>query len=308
MSISPGAYSPAPSPQPQSSPLASVPVAPAPSGGKAVPILIGVVIALAVATGYLFYQVNQVKSDFVKRNEALAAEVEKLQETSSISAQSQRRKEQELKDQLETARRQAKMAVGEAKTEALKKVEETKQELEAAQAAAQKQVESHIDAVKADVDTTNTKVAAVNTDVTNVKSDLGNTKSQLEKTIADLKRVNGDVDGHGVLIATNQKELSALRALGERNYVEFDIRKSKQSQKVGDIQLRLEKADPKHNRYTIELTADDKTTQKKDRTVNEPLQFMTSKAKQPYEIVVNDVKKDQITGYLSIPKVLNARQ
>jgi len=307
MSISPGAYSPAPSSQPQS-PLASVPVAPAPSGGKAVPILIGVVIALAVATGYLFYQVNQVKTDFAKRNEALSAEVDKLQEVNSISAQSQRRREQELKDQLETARRQAKMAVGEAKTEALKKVEETKQELEAAQAAAQKQVESHIDAVKADVDTTNTKVAAVNTDVTTVKTDLGATKSQLEKTIADLKRVNGDVDGHGVLIATNQKELSALRALGERNYVEFDIRKSKQPQKVGDIQLRLEKADAKHNRYTIELTADDKTTQKKDRTVNEPLQFITSKSKQPYEIVVNDVKKDQITGYLSIPKVLNARQ
>jgi len=308
MSISPGAYTPAPSSQPHSSPMAPVHVAAAPSGSKAVPVLIGVVIALAVATGYLFYQVNQVKSDFGKRNEALAAEVEKLQETSSISVQSQRRKEQELRDQLETARRQAKMAVGEAKTEALKKVEETKQELEAAQAAAQKQVESHINAVKADVDTTNTKVAAVNTDVTNVKSDLGNTKSQLEKTIANLNRVNGDVDGHGVLIATNQKELAALRALGERNYVEFDIRKSKQPQKVGDIQLRLEKADAKHNRYTIELTADDKTTQKKDRTVNEPLQFITSKSKQPYEIVVNDVKKDQITGYLSIPKVLNARQ
>ena len=133
------------------------------------------------------------------------------------------------------------------------------------------------------------------------------TKSQLEKTVADLKRATGEIDGHSVLIATNDRELKALQALGERNYVQFTIQKSKKSQRVGDVSIRLEKADPKHNRYSIELTADDKTTQKKDRTINEPLQFMTSKAKQPYEIVVNDVKKDEIVGYLSIPKVLTGR-
>ena len=115
--------------------------------------------------------------------------------------------------------------------------------------------------------------------------------------------------GHSVLIATNGKELAALQALGERNYVQFTIQKSKskQPQKVGDVGILLKNADPKKNRFTIELTADDKTTEKRDRGVNEPLQFMTSKAKQPYELVVNDVKKDTIVGYLSIPKVLNTR-
>jgi hypothetical protein len=71
--------------------------------------------------------------------------------------------------------------------------------------------------------------------------------------------------------------------------------------------VRLEKADPKHNRYSIQLTADDKVTEKRDKTVNEPIVFVTSKSKQPYEIVVNDIKKDAIAGYLSIPKVLIAR-
>ena len=69
----------------------------------------------------------------------------------------------------------------------------------------------------------------------------------------------------------------------------------------------LKKADPKKNRYTIELTADDKVVEKKDRTINEPLQFLVAKARQPYEIVVNDIKKDQIVGYLAIPKVQAAR-
>ncbi len=308
MSISPSAapnYGPTPTPQAPAPALA--PAAPSGGAGIKIPVLFGLVIALVAANIYLFYQLNQVKSDFTKKNDALAAELDKVKEASSITALSSRRTVQELRDQLETARRQANLAVGAARTEALRKVDETSQRLEAAQAASQKQVESHISEVKAVADTATQKVDAVNGEVTTVKSDLGATKSELEKTIADLKRTAGDVDGHSVLIATNGKELAALRALGERNYVEFTIKKAKTPQKVGDVQLRLEKADPKHNRYTIQLTADDKMTEKKDRNVNEPLQFYTSKAKQPYEIVVNDVKKDQIAGYLSIPKVLNGR-
>lgn len=305
MSISPGPFAP----ESASAPHPKAFTAPEPSGGtgKKIPVLFGFVIALLAANVYLFYQVNQVKTDLTKKNDALAAELDKIKETSSINAQSSHRVVQALRDQLETERRQARMAVGEAKTEALKKVAETEQRLSAEQAAAQKQVESHISEVRQSADSANTKAAELNTEVTSVKGDLGTTKSQLEKTIADLKRTNGDLDGHSVLIATNGKELAALRALGERNYVEFNIAKAKQAQKVGDVLVRLEKADPKHNRYSIELTADDKKVEKKDRTVNEPLQFLTSKSKQPYEIVVNDVKKDHIAGYLSIPKVLNGR-
>ena len=308
MSISPSAAPQPQYPPPPSSPSYQPPPAqPSGSTGIKIPVLFGAVIALVAANGYLFYQLNQVKTDFTKKNDALAAELDKVKESSSITALSSRRTVQELRDELETARRQAKMAVGEARTDALKKVDETRQRLEAAQVAAQKQAEAHIAEVKEVADTANTKVGEVGTEVTSVKTDLGATKSQLEKTIADLKHTVGDVDGHSVLIATNAKELSALRALGERNFVEFNIKKSKQPQKVGDVQVRLEKADPKHNRYTIQLTADDKVTEKKDRNINEPLQFYTSKARQPYEIVVNDVKKDQIAGYLSIPKVLAGR-
>ena len=105
------------------------------------------------------------------------------------------------------------------------------------------------------------------------------------------------------LIATNAKELSALRELGERNYVEFKITKSKAPQKVGDVSVLLKSVDIKKNKYTIELIADDKSTEKKDRSLNEPVQFLMAKARQPYELVVNDIKKDLIAGYVSVPKV-----
>ena len=266
--------------------------------------MFGIVVLLIAANVYWYMQLDKVKKELATASDAAQSRLDKLEEATSLSNKSNRRTVDQLRDQLERARRQASLAAGEAKDEALKKVEETRTELEAAQERAKQQLSSDISKVKESADS---QFSQVGTEVTSVKGDVASTKSQLEKTVADLKRATGEIDGHSVLIATNGKELAALQALGERNYIQFTIPKAKLPQKVGDIAILLKRTDPKKNRYTIELTADDKTVEKRDRVVNEPLQFMTSKAKQPYEIVVNDVKKDTIVGYVSVPKVLNTR-
>jgi len=270
-------------------------------------LLIAALVVLAGANVYLYTQINQLKADLAKNSDATQARIDKLDEASALTARANQQKVDELKGQLERARRQANLAAGDAKEEALKKVEEAKAQLQAAQQQAQQQLSSDISKVREQTDTVNSRVSQVSTDVTGVKGDVATTRSQLEKTVADLKRATGDIDGHSVLIATNGKELAALKALGERNFIEFNIKKAKTPQRVGDISILLKNADLKKNRYTIELTADDKTSEKRDRTINEPVQFLTSKAKQPYELVVNDIKKDTIIGYLSIPKVQNVR-
>ena len=302
----PAAGAPPPFSQP---PYYQAPAPPAPSGGSNLKtsILFGAVIALLAACVYLYFQLDGLKKEMVKSNDALASRLDKMEETSSVTTRSHRKTVEELRDQLERARRQAAIAAGAAKDEALKKVDETRAKLEAAQQQTEKELKSDISQVKESTESANTKISAVGSEVKTVKGDVAQQRADYEKTVADLKRATGEIDGHSVLIATNGKELAALRALGERNFVEFTVHKSKQAQKVGDVLVLLKKTDPKKNRYTIDLTADDKTTEKRDRGVNEPIQFMTSKAKQPYELVVNDVKKDTIAGYLSVPKVLNVR-
>jgi hypothetical protein len=135
---------------------------------------------------------------------------------------------------------------------------------------------------------------------------LGRISSDLENTGADVKRVEGDLNTVNGAVATNAKELSALKQLGERDYFEFALG-TKASQKIGDLRLVLKKTDPKHNRYTVEVLADDKKVEKKDRTVNEPVQLYLSGSAQAYEIVVNQVKKNEVIGYLAAPKVKLAR-
>lgn len=273
-------------------------------------VLAGAVIALLAACIYLFVQLDKTRQDFDKRAEATRREIEALRESSSVTAQNQKRTVETLRDELETARRSAAMAVGQAKTEAEAKVKNVQARLDSEAkklSEAQARAEQSISEVKKDAAETVAKVGEVKTEVGAVKTEVASAKSEIDKTIADLKRVTGDLGVQSGLIATNSKEISALRALGERNIFEFDLKKTKDPVRVGDVAMLLKRVDLKRNRYTIELVADDKRTEKKDKSLNEPVQFYTSKARMPYEIVVNRVNKDNIVGYLSTPKVTDAR-
>jgi chromosome segregation ATPase len=265
------------------------------------------VIALIAANVYLFLQVDGMRTDVAKMREQVLTEMQNLRESSTLTTQTNRRNLDTLRDELETARRQAAMAAGSVKEQAQKHAEELARRLESEQKRQQQQVTSELTEVKQATTAANTKIGEVSTEVGSVKTEIASTKSELEKTVANLKRVVGDLDSQGSLIATNAKELSALRQLGERNFFEFSLKKTKQPQRIGDIMVQLKKADQKKNRYTIEVIADDKKVEKKDKNINEPVQFYMAKARQPWEIVVNEVRKDEIVGYLSSPKVQAAR-
>ncbi len=144
-------------------------------------------------------------------------------------------------------------------------------------------------------------VTKLNGDVSGVKNDLDATKSKLDRATGDMGVMSG-------LIARNHDDLDELKRKGDRNYYEFTIQKSKTPQRVGPVQMSLNKADQKRSKYTMTVLADDKSIEKKDKTAGEPVQFYVKGTQHyaPYEIVVFDVGKNQITGYLSTPKSAGA--
>jgi cell division protein FtsB len=144
-------------------------------------------------------------------------------------------------------------------------------------------------------------VTKLNGDVSGVKNDLDETKSKLDRATGDMGVMSG-------LIARNHDDVEELKRKGDRNYYEFTIQKSKTPQRVGPVQMSLNKADQKRSKYTMTVLADDKSIEKKDKTAGEPVQFYVKGTQHyaPYEIVVFDVGKNQITGYLSTPKSAGA--
>jgi cell division protein FtsB len=151
---------------------------------------------------------------------------------------------------------------------------------------------------------TSAKIGQVATDLSGTKSDVAATKADLEATKTKLQSTVGDLGVQSGLIARNHDEVEELKRLGERDIFEFNLDKT--TQHVGPIQVLLRKVDTKHYRYTLNVVADDKSIEKKDKTVGEPVQFYVRGARAPYEIVVFEVSKDHAKGYLSTPKSANA--
>ena len=146
------------------------------------------------------------------------------------------------------------------------------------------------------------QVAAVQTDVGGVKTDVAKTQSDLADTNNQLTSMKGDLTGHSTLIARNGEELEILKHKGDRNYYQFTLVRGQKKQ-VGTVSLELKKADSKRSKYTIAVFSDDKQYEKKDKSLNEPLQFYSGKDPLLFEIVVNNVSaKNTVTGYLSSPK------
>ena len=148
------------------------------------------------------------------------------------------------------------------------------------------------------------KIGAVATEVGGAKKDIEATKNDLEATKTKLDRATGDMGVMSGLIAHNRDDLDELRRRGDRNYYEFTLKKTKTPQRVGPVQVNLTKTDQKKSKYTVTVFVDDRVIEKRDKTAGEPVQFYVKGASRmaPYEMVVFDVGKDQINGYLSTPK------
>jgi len=148
------------------------------------------------------------------------------------------------------------------------------------------------------------KIGAVATDLGGAKKDIESTRNDLEATKGKLDRAQGDMGVMSGLIARNHDDVEDLRRRGDRNYYEFTVPKTKTPQRVGPVQVSLSKVDPKKSKYTMTVFVDDRSIEKRDKTAGEPVQFYVKggRGSAPYEVVVFDVGKNQITGYLSTPK------
>lgn len=185
---------------------------------------------------------------------------------------------------------------------AQKQIEQRTQNILATQKEATARLEEEQAKASKQIGAVSSDVASVKTDVGGVKTEVASTKTDLEATKTQLNRVVGDAGVMSGLIAKNHGELEILKHKGDRNYLEFTLQKGAKPTLLSTIKLQLKKADEKHSRYTLNVSADDRNIEKKDKGLDEPVQFYTGKDPVLYELVVNVIEKNKVSGYLSTPK------
>jgi flagellar basal body-associated protein FliL len=204
----------------------------------------------------------------------------------------------ELKNRMQTAEASEETLahqVGMTKRELAQRAAQLQQQQKAAESRLEQEQKEQIGQVSGEV-------AGVKTDVGGVKSDVASTKADLESTKARLQSAVGDLGVQSGLIAHTQQDLETLKHRGDRNYYEFTLLKGAKPQPVATVSLQLKKTDAKHGKFTMNVSADDRTTEKKDRNASEPIQFYSGREHLLFELVVWTVDKNKVTGYLSTPK------
>jgi hypothetical protein len=151
-----------------------------------------------------------------------------------------------------------------------------------------------LDNVQTQLDTkaSSDDVKTLGGDVNGVKTDLDATKNNLQMTRGEF----------GTLIAKNHDQIEELRRLGERDYYEFTISGKGSRSKMGTLTAELRDTNVKKNQFSLALYVDDMRLEKKNRAVDEPIYFYTRGTRAPLELVINEISKDKVTGYLSVPK------
>ena len=251
-------------------------------------VLFGVLFVVLAAVGFFAYtSTSKLSQDLSKAQEQNKVMSTQLEQANSRLA--------DLKSVVEVTQQKVGMTAAEV-SQAKSRAESIRKE----QVAADQKLSTQLTAVQTE---SNEKIGVVATEVGGAKKDIEATRNDLEATKAKLESTKGDMGVMSGLIARTHDDLEELKRRGDRNYYEFTVKKAKNAQRVGPIQMNLNKTDSKKSKYTVTLTADDRQIEKKDKTSGEPVQFYVGNSRMsPYEIVVFTVGKDQITGYLSTPK------
>jgi len=243
-------------------------------------ILVVVAVLVVAAAGYAHYSTHLAMEKMANDLAASQAQVKELQ------------------NRMQTAEA-TEETLGQQSGLTKKELAQRTAQLQAEQRAAAAKIEQE---QKAQISAVNSDIAGVKGDVGGVKTDLGNTKADLEATKAKLQSTVGDLGVQSGLIANTRADLEALKHRGDRNYYEFTLLKGAKPQPVSTVSLQLKKTDSKKGKFTMNVTSDDKTIEKKDRNVSEPIQFYSGREHLLFELVVWTVDKDKATGYLSTPK------
>ncbi|PYY16037.1 MAG: hypothetical protein DMG61_05430 [Acidobacteria bacterium] len=250
--------------------------------------VIAVIVLYVLGSAYFLYslgsRLNKVEADQKAAIQTVEQSNKILMDRLGLTETSLKQSTEVLQSKLTRAQREA--AAHDAAL--LKQQQETAQQLQ--------QSDQKLSSVSTDLGGVKTDLTGARSDITATRNDLDATKKKLESTIGDLGVQSG-------LIAHTRDDLEVLKHKGDRNIYEFTLSKStKRPTPVGTVSLQLKKVDARKGKFTLNVVADDRTIEKKDKNVAEPLQFYSGRDRMLYEVVVFSADKNSISGYLSTPK------
>lgn len=264
--------------------------------------LFGLVLALAAGEFFLFDGVRSLRSEASTMQASLVSEVSGVRMSTSLANDARGEQLEWLRAQVQEAIGDVQAAAGLAAHEAQWYARQLGARLALKQRHDQDIASRELSGARQAAERAQAAAGALAGEVYETRAAMAGAASGIDSAGTDIIGSRADLAMLGAGAAANARGLLSLSAAGERAYYEFDLRKGEQASTADGVAIVLRKANPRQNRYTIDLIAGNRVLEKKDRELNEPVTFFVSAHERPYEVVVNSIGKDRITGYISAPK------
>ncbi|HUJ48560.1 MAG TPA: hypothetical protein VLW25_00110 [Bryobacteraceae bacterium] len=273
-------------------------------------LLLGLALALA-GNVYQFVKSQRLARDLAAIQHNLQAQITRLSDATSGAFDVAERRFEELKrlqDSTAAAIIDARSELRHSNSQVATRLEDRNQELAqrnqelAAQLTALKQdIAARLQSTAARLQNTSTKLDTADAKLQHVFTETDRNRADLKKVAVDLNAVTAKLATTAKTVTTLPQPPATPPQLPARKHLPFDLLTTKVPTRIGEIQIAIRSTDPKNNRYSMDLYTGDKVARGKDCAVNEAVQFYLSGNPLPYEVVVNQVWKDEVIGYVSAP-------
>jgi hypothetical protein len=152
--------------------------------------------------------------------------------------------------------------------------------------------------------TLDARLRQVETEQTAQRAQMAQVEANLKQDISAVREENGrNLSGVRQQGETNARDLSAISQKLDRERIDFELAKGQTKELVPGISLRIRGMNPAYQRYhgALWLLQDHRTVWLRDQSVHEPVRFFHKDGGEPYELVVTDVNKKAVVGYLLAP-------
>lgn len=270
------------------------------NGGKGWKIAGGIAVAALIGFNvHLMNKVGDIESSSRSERAAMTAEVSDLEAAMSAQTGAHQREISALQESVEKTKAEA---ADRARSETRRSADQLSKMIAQKEREQQDMFLTEIGTVRGETDTNRKGIEDVSTRVVGVQGELDQTRESLNETADLLASTQQDVDAVSGRVGTHDAAIERLKMQGQRDVTKFQLPLSKERTKIETVHMRVKDIDYKKNRYTLEVMADDKVVTHKDRLLNQPVEFYVMGVAQPYEVVVTDIARDKVSGYLATPK------
>lgn len=270
------------------------------NGGKGWKIAGGIAVAALIGFNvHLLNKVGDVEISSQSERATMTAEVGDLEAALSAQTGAYQREISALQESVEKTKAEA---ADRARVETRRSADQLSKLIAQKEREQQDMFLTEIGTVRGETDSNRKGIEDVSTRVVGVQGELDQTRESLNETADLLASTQENVDGISGRVGTHEAAIERLKMQGQRDVTEFNLAVSKERTQVQSVHMRVKDINFKKNRYTLEVMADDRIVTHKDRLLNQPVEFYVTGVAQPYEVVVTDIARDEVTGYLATPK------